>query len=283
LQNPHFGYISTFFEFIIKKILLHNQIKLSEKQNMKCICLISCRQRLSVVVHVVAQSIAAALLFAAIVLNANSQTIQPMHGIQTPASEDQRRRAQAEALERQRRLQAPNVDLHTPATTPTASFDTLTLPTESPCFEMHQFVLALPPPLSPAARAAGASDLPFDPFRFAQNYLRQYAGRCIGAQGLNVIVQRLSHVILQKGYSSSRVGIPEQDLSTGVMTVTLVPGVIRSIRFSDPSFYGTPRNAFPTGAGQLLNLRDLEQGLEQMQRVPGQEVDMQIVAADRPG
>ncbi|WP_055333874.1 POTRA domain-containing protein, partial [Ralstonia solanacearum] len=35
--------------------------------------------------------------------------------------------------------------------------------------------------------------------------------------------------------------------------------------------------------GDLLNLRDLEQGLEQMKRVASQDVDMQIVPTDVPG
>ena len=37
------------------------------------------------------------------------------------------------------------------------------------------------------------------------------------------------------------------------------------------------QGAFPSRPGDLLNLRDLEQGLEQMKRVPSQEVEMEIV------
>jgi hemolysin activation/secretion protein len=59
--------------------------------------------------------------------------------------------------------------------------------------------------------------------------------------------------------------------------------VIRAIRFSDPTLYGTWKTAFPTGPGKLLNLRDLEQGLEQMKRIPSQDVDMQIVPGETPG
>jgi hemolysin activation/secretion protein len=47
--------------------------------------------------------------------------------------------------------------------------------------------------------------------------------------------------------------------------------------------YGTWKTAFPTGPGKLLNLRDLEQGLEQMKRIPSQDVDMQIVPGETPG
>ncbi len=96
-------------------------------------------------------------------------------------------------------------------------------------------------------------------------------------------MESLTNLILQKSYSTTRISIPEQDLSTGVMHLTLVPGVIHAIRFADQSLYGTARNAFPTGADQLLNLRDLEQGLEQMKRVSNQDVNMEIVPTDVPG
>ncbi|AMO94015.1 hemolysin secretion/activation ShlB/FhaC/HecB family protein [Collimonas fungivorans] len=201
--------------------------------------------------------------------------------VQTPDSEEQRRRSQAEAQERQRQLLAPNVNLQGAA--PAKDMDSLVLPAESPCFTIHQFVLDVPAQLSPAVRAIGASDLPFDHFRFAQDYLRQYDKACIGKQGLDLIVKRLTALILSKGYSTTRIGIPGQDIAGGVLKLVLVPGVIRAIRFSDPSLYGTWKTAFPTGPGKLLNLRDLEQGLEQMKRIPSQDVDMQIVPGEVPG
>ncbi|HWW08433.1 ShlB/FhaC/HecB family hemolysin secretion/activation protein [Collimonas sp.] len=222
-----------------------------------------------------ATSLGLALLMASSSFVANAQTIQ------TPASEEQRRRSQAEAQQRQQQLQAPNVDLQGPP--PVEAADTLLLPAEPLCFAINRFVLDLPSQLSPASRLAGASDLPHDPFRFAQDYLNQYTGACIGKDGLNLIVKRLSALILSQGYSTTRVGIGEQDLASGTLKLTLVPGVIRAIRFSDPALYGTWKNAFPTGSDQLLNLRNLEQGLEQMKRLPSQDVDMQIVPTDAPG
>jgi hemolysin activation/secretion protein len=201
--------------------------------------------------------------------------------VQTPASEEQRRRSQSELQERQRQLQAPNVSLEDRAAA--EALDGLSLPAESPCFPIHQFVLDVPSQLPPAIRTAGASDLPFDHFRFAQDYLRQYDKACIGKAGLDLIVKRLTNLMLKRGYSTTRIGIPEQDLSSGVLKLVLVPGVIRAIRFADPSLYGTWRNAFPTGPGNLLNLRDLEQGLEQMKRIPSQDVSMEIVPGEVPG
>ncbi|MFC5474729.1 ShlB/FhaC/HecB family hemolysin secretion/activation protein [Paraherbaspirillum soli] len=202
--------------------------------------------------------------------------------VQTPASEEQRRRNQAEAEQRQRQQQEPNVDLQGQAPA-AAEADTLTLPAETPCFTLQQFVLEVPSQLPARNRAAGASDLPLDPFRFAQDYLRQYAGQCVGREGINLIVKRLTNRMLAKGYTTTRLGIPEQDLATGTLILTLVPGVIRAIRFADPGLVGTWKTAFPASPGDLLNLRDLEQGLEQMKRVASQEVDMQIVPGEVPG
>ena len=230
------------------------------------------------------------LLLATAMHGSLAQTIQPPDlealrrrdpSVQTPSSEEQRRRSQSELQERQRQLQAPNVSLEDKAAA--EALDGLSLPSETPCFSIHQFVLEVPPQLSPAIRAAGASDLPFDHFRFAQDYLWKYDGACIGKSGLNLIVKRLTNQILERGYSTTRIGIPGQDIAGGVLKLVLVPGVIRTIRFSDPSLYGTWRSAFPTGPGKLLNLRDLEQGLEQMKRIPSQDVDMQIVPGEVPG
>jgi hemolysin activation/secretion protein len=111
----------------------------------------------------------------------------------------------------------------------------------------------------------------------------QYSGRCIGYQGLNLIVRRLTAKLLARGYTTTRLGIPEQDLHSGTLRITIIPGVIRAIRFADPSTSGTWRSAFPARPGDLLDLRALEQGLEQMKRVTSQDVDIQIVPGDQPG
>ncbi|MDR9051679.1 Hemolysin transporter protein ShlB [Burkholderia multivorans] len=129
----------------------------------------------------------------------------------------------------------------------------------------------------------GASTLPMDRFSFAREWLEHYAGQCVGKQGIDVLVKGLSQAILARGYVTTRVLLPEQDLSTGALKFSLIPGVIRHVRFADEKLRGTWKTAFPTGDGELLNLRDLEQGLEQMKRVSSQDVSMQILPADVPG
>ncbi len=102
-------------------------------------------------------------------------------------------------------------------------------------------------------------------------------------EGFNLIVKRLNAQFMERGYITTRLGVPEQDMTKGEFRLKLIRGVIRNIRFSDPAVYGTWRNAFPLHPGDLLNVRDLEQGLEQMKGVPSQEVDIKLDPGDIPG
>lgn len=196
--------------------------------------------------------------------------------VETTDTEEFRNRARREALERERQLQAPNVNLQgevpkvEPGQFPSA---------ETPCFTVQNFVLEVPSQLSPAAQRYGASTS----FRFARDLLEQYRGRCIGREGINFLIRGVTAKILERGYSTTRLGIPEQDMLTGTLKFTLVPGIIHELRFAEAGATGTWKNAFPASAGSLLNLRDLEQGLEQMKRVSSQDVDMQIVPAGNLG
>lgn len=122
-----------------------------------------------------------------------------------------------------------------------------------------------------------------DRFAFAREWLNHYEGQCVGKQGIDVLIKGLSQAILARGYVTTRVLVPEQDLSTGTLKLSLIPGTIRHVRFADEKLRGTWKTAFPTRDGEVLNLRDLEQGLEQMKRVSSQDVSMQIVPGDLPG
>ncbi|KVW20736.1 ShlB/FhaC/HecB family hemolysin secretion/activation protein [Burkholderia ubonensis] len=194
------------------------------------------------------------------------------------AEQDRQAQQQRDAQQREAAVRAPSVRSEVPhaETYPT-------LPVETPCFRIDRFTLDVPDSLPDGVKAKGASALPMDRFAFAREWLEHYTGQCVGKQGLDVLVKALSQDILSRGYITTRVLLPEQDLSSGALKVSLIPGVIRRVHFADEKLRGTWKTAFPTRDGELLNLRDLEQGLEQMKRVTSQDVSMQIVPADVPG
>ncbi|WP_321902863.1 ShlB/FhaC/HecB family hemolysin secretion/activation protein [Paraburkholderia tropica] len=157
------------------------------------------------------------------------------------------------------------------------------LPVETPCFRIDTLTVDVPDTLPEIARLKGASALPMDPFAFLHDWLRHYEGQCVGKQGLDLLTKGLQGVILSRGYVTTRVLLPTQDLSKGTLKFSLVPGVIRNLEFADADTRGTLKSAFPTRDGNVLQLRDLEQGLEQMKRVPNQDAAMQIVPGASPG
>ncbi|AFJ88021.1 TPA: ShlB/FhaC/HecB family hemolysin secretion/activation protein [Burkholderia vietnamiensis] len=194
------------------------------------------------------------------------------------AEQDRQVQQQRDVQQRDAAVRAPSVRSDVPKVEAYPA-----LPTETPCFRIDRFTLDVPPSLPDAAKAQGASTLPMDRFAFAHDWLNHYEGQCVGKQGIDVLIKGLSQAILARGYVTTRVLVPEQDLSTGTLKLSLIPGMIRHVRFADEKLRGTWKTAFPTRDGEVLNLRDLEQGLEQMKRVSSQDVSMQIVPGALPG
>jgi hemolysin activation/secretion protein len=108
-------------------------------------------------------------------------------------------------------------------------------------------------------------------------------GRCLGTTGINLTMKRVQNAIVARGYVTTRVLAAPQDLKQGTLALTLIPGRIRAIRFTeDSSPRATKWNAVPASPGDILNLRDIEQGLENFKRVPTADADIQIAPAEGP-
>ena len=225
----------------------------------------------------------AALPLTALVSLASNAQLAP-----TPADEAAAARANAEqnqTIQQQRDAQQRDATVQAPvvrsALQESEGFPML--PVESPCFRIASFALDVPATLPDAVRSKGASNLPLDPFTFAREWLDHYRGQCVGKSGIDTLTKGLQQAILSNGYVTTRVLIPQQDLSKRTLTFALVPGIVRAVRFADPTLRGTWKSAFPVSNGDVLNLRDLEQGLEQMKRVGSQDVDMKIEPTETPG
>lgn len=202
----------------------------------------------------------------------------PSHGFAaTPVDtgvQEQQRQQQRDELLRKQQQPSPDVRLQTPEQ-PKAS-DRIPA-SETPCFpiqgielqgdEGSRFHWALE-----AAGYASAHDA--DPVM----------GRCLGAQGINIVIGRVQNAIIERGYVTTRVMAPPQNLAEGTLKLSVLPGRIRAIRLTADSTTQRARlwNALPVRAGDVLNLRDVEQGLENFERVPTAQANIQIEPADGP-
>ena len=154
---------------------------------------------------------------------------------------------------------------------------TQTLPIETPCFlierlQLHNGSGAPLPEFDWVVEQLTAPDAPV------------FIGRCIGVQGVAWLIEQAQKNLVDRGFVTSRVLAAQQDMSQGTLVLTLIPGRIRAIRLSQPV---DPRanlsNALPMQAGDILNLRDIEQALENLKRVPTAEADIQIEPAQGVG
>ncbi|MCH3846954.1 hypothetical protein LZC02_09895, partial [Campylobacter jejuni] len=71
-------------------------------------------------------------------------------------------------------------------------------------------------------------------FQWALDAAAGATGRCLGGRGIVTAVNQIQNAILAEGYVTTRVVAQEQDLTRGVLVLTLLPGRIGDIRFDEP-------------------------------------------------
>jgi hemolysin activation/secretion protein len=193
-----------------------------------------------------------------------------------PAAADNQellRQQERERAFRQQQEAAPDVRLERPR----APAEPGRLPVaESPCFNIERILLTgdASEQFQWALAAANSA---------ADGTADAASGRCLGSRGINLVMRRLQNAIVGRGFVTARVLAEPQDLTAGTLKLTLIPGRIRSIRFAaDTAGRATQWNAVPAHPGDLLNIRDIEQALENFKRVPSAEADIRITPADGP-
>lgn len=112
---------------------------------------------------------------------------------------------------------------------------------------------------------------------FLNKIARKHEQKHVTVSDITNIRNAFQRKLLDKGYVTSQVYIPEQNLNTGTLQFMVIPGRVEDIRYSDSSAHGPWRTAFPVRPGDILNIRDVEQGLEQMKRVSSQSVTMKLL------
>lgn len=109
-------------------------------------------------------------------------------------------------------------------------------------------------------------------------------GRCLGRKGIDVVMRRVQNAIVQKGFTTTRIVAPQQDLRKGVLTLKLIPGVVSDVSLADGSGrYQYLFPVIPVKSGEILNIRDIEQGLENLRRIPTVETDIKIIPGEKAG
>lgn len=154
--------------------------------------------------------------------------------------------------------------------------------------------LAPPPPKTPEPETAGPcfditsitfqgiQDLPDDLNTEVELKARPFLDQCLALAQLADLVKQLNRLFLERGLVTTRAFLPEQSLNDGELKIQIVVGKVQG--YESESL--TPRNikwAFPLDSDDVLNLRDIEQGLDQINRLRSNNATIDMLPGDKPG
>lgn len=219
-----------------------------------------------------------------------------------------------EAL-RQQNQQNPNVRID-PQTLPNSPTVSTTAPStpDTTCFPIHHIAYTA---LTPTA----LKDLHHFDFALAPatHGNTRLLGKCLGLNDINKLVSDTQNRIINQGYATTRVVVGNQNLKSGTLLLTIIPGYIDNLKAdtsksvkaipvttkntlnlnhtavsgksdttaSNPSpslsepLPANFANALPLTSGDLLNIRSLETGLENLKRVPTADADFSIAPSSQ--
>ncbi|EKK0438295.1 hemagglutinin repeat-containing protein [Escherichia coli] len=141
--------------------------------------------------------------------------------------------------------------------------------TEGPCFTVSRIVV------SGATRLTSAE---------TDRLVAPWVNQCLNITGLTAVTDAVTDGYIRRGYITSRAFLTEQDLSGGVLHITVMEGRLQQIRAEGADLPArTLKMVFPGMEGKVLNLRDIEQGMEQINRLRTEPVQIEISPGDREG
>ncbi len=193
-------------------------------------------------------------------------TLNSAFAAPTPGDQDLIRDRQNRLLEEQQRRLEELKDLPGKADKPQAP----ATPADTRCFPIKDIELK------------GADSLPASE---RERLLKPYVGQCLGVSQLNDLLKAITDYYLGKGRVTSRAYLPQQDLSTGHLQVLVVEGKLEALRSAEGSTV-TERElamAFPGKVGEALNLREIEQLVDQLNRLPSKQAQMELTPGKQVG
>ena len=186
---------------------------------------------------------------------------------------------------KQQQIPSPSVNIDTtPFKTDIPSQDTSSTNQQDsnlPCFDIHHLYLT--------GELAEQFNFALSPFTHGPQSI---INSCMSASDINQLVSGIQNRIIDKGFVTTRVLVQNQNLKSGNLYLTVIPGRVDQIIADEISANrpvytdktGNPANfspAIPIKTGDLLNIRDIEQALENFKRVPSADADFSIAPSSR--
>nr|MBF0223623.1 ShlB/FhaC/HecB family hemolysin secretion/activation protein [Desulfobulbaceae bacterium] len=113
---------------------------------------------------------------------------------------------------------------------------------------------------------------------------KKYLNKAIDFTEINNLLNDILAYYFLKGYISARVYIiPDQNISTGILSLKVMEGIVEEIRLENETSRVNLFTAFPFMQGRILNLRDLEQGIDQINRLTSNTASSKLLPGTKDG
>lgn len=175
---------------------------------------------------------------------------------------EQQQREQERQAERDRQRQKPAGELLPAEPAPSSAAKSV-----GACIEVRSLELV------------GARHLPPDDI---ERIRASVVGRCLGTDDLNTALREVTSAYVSRGLITSRAYLPPQDTSSGTLTIVVVEGVVERIEVQ-PAGSAAVTTAFPGVVGEVLDLRKLEQGIDQLNRLTSNNASLDVRPGSTPG
>jgi hemolysin activation/secretion protein len=109
-----------------------------------------------------------------------------------------------------------------------------------------------------------------------------YEGRCLSSSDLQALQQGMNSLALSRGLVTTRVVIPEQNLSSGILQLEVWPGHMEAATLNSP-YRMELEAALPLNNGDVLNLRALEQAIDNLNRLESLQASVELRPSEKPG
>ncbi|WP_395028228.1 ShlB/FhaC/HecB family hemolysin secretion/activation protein [Comamonas odontotermitis] len=113
---------------------------------------------------------------------------------------------------------------------------------------------------------------------------RPFLGQTLAVEHINVLLDRINKALIQEGYTTSRAYVGGQNLKEGTLAITIVAGRIEKLLFN-----GAPATdvgawlVMPMREGDIFRLRDIEQAVDQFNRLRRNNVQVLIKPGETSG
>ncbi len=112
-----------------------------------------------------------------------------------------------------------------------------------------------------------------------------FIGKCMEAKTLVAVIKAVNDYYQDKGYVTTQVKVPKQNLQSGIFELQIIEGKIEKISLGKDRVIEKMQNftAFGITKGDVLNINDINQGMYQINRLQSNQAVMKIEPGTESG